>query len=371
MSNALPIRVDPQSRIPLAAQLAEQLSWLIASSALAEGDELPPARQLADHLGINFHTVRAAYQQLASDGLVSVGRGRKARVLRYDRARAASASPETPSFTIGAIVPMFAPFYAPLLDGIEAAAAHHPAMLLICNARDDPQTAVDYLDRLIAKRVDGVIAAAPLLNDGLEGRPPDHPPIVFVDDPGAPGLNVAFDLEASQFMATSHLIEHGHTRIGYVTPPREWRHVAPKYEGHQRALHAADLEPDEDLVVTVPDFTIASGTEGTNRLLELPDAPTAIAAISDELAIGAFHALTSHGLRIPHDVALTGNDGSDMAAILRPPLTTVSLPVRQAGEEAITMLEQAMTGKSPHPARVVLDVELVTRETCGCGTTSA
>lgn len=361
---ALQLRVDPTAPVPLATQLSQQLTWLIAGGQLREGDELPAIRHLAAQLGINLHTVRAAYQQLDTAGLISVRQGRRATVLRYDRARAAAATADLPTFSIGAIIPGFVPFYAPLIHGIEAAAAELPAMLFICNAGDDADTAGAYLDRLIAKRVDGIVVAGPLLPPDVEFS--DGPPLVFVDSPGAPGPSVEFDLEASQFAATRHLIDHGHRRVGYLSAPLRAPNVVPKYSGHQAALATAALSPEPNLVAIAPDFEIASGELGAYRLLDLDDPPPAIAAASDSLAFGAFHAITSRGLRVPEDVALAGNDNIDMAAVIRPALTTVSLPVEEAGRRAVAMLRELMAGQQPDPPTVVLDVELVVRESCGC-----
>jgi DNA-binding LacI/PurR family transcriptional regulator len=358
------VRVDPSAPVPLATQLSQQLTWLIAGGGIGEGDHLPAIRDLAALLDINLHTVRAAYQQLDTAGLISMRQGRRATVLRYDRARAAATTADLPTFSIGAIIPGFVPFYAPMIRGIEAAAAQHPALVFICNAGDDPDTAGAYLDRLVARGVDGIVVAGPLL-------PPDvgfsgGPPLVFVDSPGAPGPSVEFDLRGSQFAATRHLIDHGHCRIGYLTAPPENRNVAPKYAAHQAALAAADRVLDPDLVAAAPDFRIASGEAETHRLLDLTEPPTAIAASSDSLAFGAFHAITARGLRVPEDVALVGNDDIDMAAVIRPALTTVSLPVEEAGRRAVAMLRELMAGQQPDPPTVVLDVELVVRESCGC-----
>ncbi len=366
MSTGLPVRVDSTAATPLATQLAQQLTWLIGSGQLVENEELPPVRQLAEQLGINLHTVRAAYHQLSGDGLVSIRRGRRARVLKYDRTKVRVSAADVPSFSIGVIIPEFAPFYAPMLRGIEAAAADRPAMVFICNAHDDPKTALSYLDRLVARQVDGVIVAASLLEPDVALPPAGRPGVVFVDAPGSPSPGVEFDLEGSQFTAVRHLIEHHHQRIGYLTPPLRIPNVAPKHVGYQKALESADLPLDPELIVEVPDFEIRSGEAGANRLLDLANPPTAIGAATDNLALGAFHAITSRGLRIPQDIALVGNDNIEMTAIIRPALTTVSLPTAEAGRLAVTMLGETIGGVQPDPARVVLDTELVVRETCGC-----
>jgi DNA-binding LacI/PurR family transcriptional regulator len=361
------VRVDASAPLPLAGQISHQLAWLIASGELERGAQLPPVRLLAEELGVNLHTVRAAYQQLEADGLIAVRQGRRATVLPYDRTRVASASPDLPSFTVGAIIPAFAPFYAPMLDGIESASAGHAALVFTCNAHESSDAVLTYLDRLIAQRVDGIIITFPGLPTDTPLPPPGRrPSIVFVDSPNAPGPGVEFDLEGSARRATDHLIEHGHRRIGFLTPPIEHANVAPKFAGYERALRAAGLDVDPRLVASVPDFTIEAGRRGADRLIDLDDRPTGIVAVNDMLALGAMHAAASRGMRIPDDIALIGNDDIDIAAIVRPALTTVALPTRRAGTEAAAMLQRLIAGQPPEPARIVLETRLVTRETCGC-----
>ncbi len=361
------VRIDPNAPMPLAGQISQQLAWLIASGELERDAQLPPVRRMAEELGVNLHTVRAAYRQLEADGLVTIRQGRRATVLAYDRTRAALASPDLPSFTVGVIIPAFAPFYAPMLDGIESASAHHRALVFTCNAHESPDAVLTYLDRLIARQVDGIIITFPGLPPGTPLPPPGRrPSMVFVDCPDAPGPGVEFDLEGSILQATSHLIEHGHQRIAYITPPIGAANVAPKYRGYERALHTAGLAVDAQLVVPVADFTIEAGFEGARRLIDLPDCPTGVVAANDMLALGAAHAIAERGLRIPEDIALIGNDDIDLAAIVRPALSTVALPARRAGVTAASMLQLLIAGQSPDPDHVVLDTSLVRRETCGC-----
>ena len=347
----------------MATQLAHQLAWLIASGELNEGDELPAVRSLADELGINMHTVRAAYGQLAHDGLVRSERGRRTRVLSFDRSRGRSTVGDVPSHTIGLIIPEFAPFYGPLLHGIEEAARQRHALVFVCTAHEDEALAGHYLDRLVARHVDGIILAAQI-PPCTELPPVSLVPLVSIDVPELPGSGVEFDLEQSQYLATRHLIEHGHTRIGYITAPRRLSNVEPKCRGHRRALSEAGLELDATLMVEVPDFSPGAAEPAVARLLDLDEPPTAISATSDSLAFGTFRALVDRELIVPDDMALVGNDDTEMASVLNPGLTTVALPVAEAGRTAVRLLESVTPDSEP--TRVVLDVELVVRESCGC-----
>ncbi len=362
MSNRLPLRVDKNAAVPIAAQLAQQLSWLIVSRAFSQGDQLPPIRSLSEQLGINLHTVRAAYRQLDEDGLVSVGPGRRARVLKYDRSRVRASTAEIPSYSIGVIIPEFTTFYGPMLDAIESAATDLLAMVFICNAHENPETALSHIDRLVTKQVDGIIS----VTFGVEPGDPLPPKVIFVDTPGSQGHSSNFDLKGAQFMATAHLISHGHQRIGYLTPPLHLPNIAPKYDGHQAALDESGLPTLPEVVAEVRDFSIKSGEEGANRLLALAEPPTAIAAATDNLALGALRAIASRGLRIPEDIALIGNDDIETASLVSPSLTTISLPVAEAGRLAVEALDNLSSNDPPAQSSIRLKGKLITRASCGC-----
>ncbi len=359
------LRVDREASTPIATQIAHQLAWLIASGELGEGDPLPATRRLAEELSVNLHTVRAAYRQLEADGLVDTQRGRRTRVLRFDPSTARETVADIPTYTIGLVIPEFSPFYAPLLAGIEEAARELHSMVFVCNAHEDESLAARYIDRLVARRVDGIVLAKDL-PPGARLPPRTLTRIVAVDVPGFAGPAVEFDLEESQSAVTRHLIDHGHERIGFLSPPTQYVNVRPKLDGYLHALESADLSIDPELIVEARDFTINAGVAATDRLLDSTRPPTAIAASSDNLAFGAFHAITRRGLQIPDDVALVGNDGSEMASIIRPGLTTVSLPVERAGRLAVEMLTQLAAGGDHDPDPVTLTSELVVRHSCGC-----
>jgi DNA-binding LacI/PurR family transcriptional regulator len=360
------LRVDRRAPVALAAQLHQQLSSLIVSGVVEPGDRLPSVRELADRLGINLHTVRAAYHLLERDGLVSVRAGTGTTVLTVDRARLAGAVADVPSFTFGIILGAFSPFYAPVIRGIEAAAADLPALFFICDAQEDPRIGQRYLDRLIARGVDGIIALSWILPEGTELPPLDVLPVVLADFARSPGPGVEFDLQGGAEQVTRHLLEHGHRRIGYITPPPTWPTARPQRVGVEAALRAAGLELDPELIMPVPGYELEAGAAAASQLLDLADPPTAVLTVSDQLGLGVIAAARVRAVRIPEDLALAGMDDIQVAALVDPPLTTVHLPARELGERAMQLLRRLMSGQPASPAQEVLPTTLVVRQSCGC-----
>lgn len=360
----LPVAVDDRSALPLAAQISQQIGWLIAAGTIAVGDELPSTQVMADSLGVNVNTVRDAYQRLEAEGFVTLARGRKARVLGFNRERHAATSSSIPSYTIGVVIPEFVQLYGPMLSSIEATASRRPSLVFVATAHENPATTLESIDRLVSQGVDGIIIAAPLINPDTE-FPKDGPPVVYIDSPGSPGVSIEFDLEQSQYLATRHLTEHGHSSIGFITAPMGLRNVAPKMQGHHRALGEAGIEPAECVTVQADGFHIADGREAAHQILTMAERPTAITTSSDALAVGTYQAAADLGIRIPTELAVTANDNSELATIVHPAITTVTAPFSRAGQLATQAIHDALDGKAP-PKHTILDVDLVVRASCGC-----
>jgi LacI family transcriptional regulator len=93
--------------------------------------------------------------------------------------------------------------------------------------------------------------------------------------------------------------------------------------------------------------------------------PRAIICANDQTALGAIHALARRGIRVPQDIAVTGFDDVPVARHLHPPLTTVRQPMQELGGIAFEILySKISTGKAD--SDVVLPVQLIVRESCGC-----
>lgn len=367
-SSQLPLHIDPRADIPIFAQLRQQITWLAASGRLKPGDRLPPIRELADQLGVHMHTVRQAYHALEADGLVETRRRRGTRLMPFDLKELVRAESASPSHTIGVLLPNMFSFYNPFLDGIENIARTLGYMIVVCFTRDREDLTLQAAQQLVAKHVDGMIAASPVA--GVFERQPRirsaAPPIVYVDAPQFPTHTILLDLENAGFLATDHLIQHGHRRIGMISAPLTWPNFQESYRGYERALHASNLDLDPALVIQTPAYSLESGQQAAMRLLELSSPPKAIFVSGDLMAAGVIRALKENGKRIPQDFAIVSKDNIEFAALIDPPLTTVALPSYRMGVEAVKMLTRLISRKRLDKKRVVLESELIIRRSCGC-----
>ncbi len=366
------ITVDHNSRVQLSTQIARQLSWLIATGVLQTDDYLPVIADLADQIGVNVHTVRAAYRQLADDGLISMRRGTRTRVLGYDRQRAWAGTDRHSSFTIGVLVPAFTDYYADFLEAVANAAEVEGWLPVICQTHHhSPQVISRYMDQLFSRNVDGIIVihfetpgnteAVSIFESSAALRP-----LVFVDSaPIGTNSQIVVDRTAGGYEAVQHLIGHGHQRIGYLAPPVDWSSSVLLGNGYAKALDDAGMEFDMELTAHTTDFSLEAGAKGATQLLQQADPPTAIFCAGDILALGAIRACNEMGLSVPNDVAIMGYGEIPFASLAAPSLSTIRMPADQLGYEAIRTLRRAIDDGAVQPS-VTVETTLIPRRSCDC-----
>ena len=158
---------------------------------------------------------------------------------------------------------------------------------------------------------------------------PGHAPLDF-----AKASYVCIDTLTGVGDAVRVFASRGHKRIGYIGSGRPGSHVRA---GFPQILEAAGLTFDPDLAIEAG-VTHEDGHRAAVALLRRPSPPTAIFARTDILAVGAMQGAQSLGLSIPADVAVIGHDDIEVAALVNPPLTTVSIDIPQIGRVATEML---------------------------------
>jgi LacI family transcriptional regulator len=156
----------------------------------------------------------------------------------------------------------------------------------------------------------------------------------YVADKSLP--SVVPDEVLGAYTAVSHLINKGHTRIGYLQNDDPVDAAKLRFVGYQQALSENGIPFDETLVTAVSD---QHGYDGAMNLLKPADRPSALFIFNDSMAMGAYDAIRNLNLKIPDDVAVVGYDNQELIAPnLYPALTTMELPHYNMGCWAVEQL---------------------------------
>ncbi len=270
---------------------------------------------------------------------------------------------------IGVVIPVGVsviftdPYFSQFLQGVSA----------VCNSRNysvmlwlaEPEYERSMISRILHNGlVDGVVVAKTLINDPIvESLAASKLPFILIGK--HPTVEVDYldvDNEKAAYMATMHLVRLGYKRIATIMGPQDQMVGHDRYQGYLQALQESQISPRLELAVE-GDFTEESGYSSMNRLLNFK--PDAVFVASDTMAYGAMRALREANLRIPEDVAVIGFDDIPASSKTIPPLTTVRQPISQMGSKAADVLINLIETDSRSNRKVIMDTELVVRESCG------
>jgi LacI family transcriptional regulator len=245
----------------------------------------------------------------------------------------------------------------------EQEARRHGHSVLVGHLAVGGADGADIVRTLIERRVDGIIAAAPEVEEDTEVAELLRKYVPSVSLQAVPGGGVPLvgsSHRETGRLAAEHLISLGHTAIGTVTGLFRRRVTRSRLHGYEDALRAAGVEPSEDLVVEA-DWTTHGAASATRLLLERAPDITAIFVHSDVMAIGVLSVLWDTGRRVPDDVALVSCDDIPFARYLTPPLTTVRVPLAETGRQAVHLLLRSIAGEPVPEKTPLLPVELIVR----------
>jgi LacI family transcriptional regulator, repressor for deo operon, udp, cdd, tsx, nupC, and nupG len=316
--------------------------------------------------------VSVATVSRALRGLPNVAPSTRERVLVAARALHYVADPSAArlasgrSHAVGLVVPTLGRwYYGSAYSGVEAALTDADYDLLPFTTGGE-SGATRFLELMpFRKRVDGLILVdVRLPGDQLRRVVREGVQVVSVGVPSEDSTSIHVDNVAAARMAAQHLIGLGHVRVAVMGAAGETFGLdvgAERLRGYREAMVAAELDTD-DLEVYRP-LSLEGGAEAMQTLLHRDRPPSAVFAMSDEMAIGAMQVARDAGLRIPEDVSVVGFDDHDVAAYLG--LTTVRQDVRRMGERAATLLLQRLRGEVSQVQHEVASTRLVVRRTTG------
>ncbi len=269
--------------------------------------------------------------------------------------------------TIGIIVDdLLSPFTPPMVRGIQDYLYAHQYYSLIVNSDWNPVLEHEAINALVNRPVDGIIFVEYSHLAVSEVLEQSHKPHVFVHRLfGTPIKNsVVPDDFYGASLAVRHLITLGHKRIAYINGPENWHNSKKRYAGYKAELAANRLEFDPRLVQP-GDWEVEGGHKAAQNLINLDDRPTALFAANDLMALGAIHAIQDAGLKVPKDTAVVGYDNRNFANIVRPRITTVSMPVYEMGSTAAELLLGQITSRREDTEEIKIRGQIFIRETCG------
>lgn len=261
--------------------------------------------------------------------------------------------------TIGVISDRVAsvPFAGRMLEGLHHVAWAEGYLAMVIDTSDDAALVERSAQSLLQRDVDAVVVAAQYHRViELPTLPPTIPVVTLDGTPDGDALadGVVPDEFAGAFDAVTHLLDNGHTRVGFCTVGTGEYIAAPlRYEGYVSALASRGIAVDRRIVCELDDLASSAAYPGVRALLESPDRPTAVFCFSDQIAFAAYQAAADLGLRVPRDLSIVGFDDQEFIAdALRPALTTVKLPHFEMGAWAARRVLDRLHAKQDLPPAI-------------------
>jgi len=256
-------------------------------------------------------------------------------------------------------------FLPQILGGLLDVVKQHKLRLLIESVEAEHQDRV-YLELARAKHIDGMILLTPRINDTALKRleEVDVSTVVMGKLTDSNLYSVDVDNYLAAKKAVDYLLSLGHTQIACISnAPASYSAAPERVLGYKDALMATGITPDDDLI-QYADFDPQSGFVCMRTLLASGKEFTAVFVASDNVAMGVKSALREAGKRIPDDISIMGFDDIPWAQYSDPPLTTIRLPAQELANRACLLLLDLMKGSEPEERNLVLETELVVRQSC-------
>ena len=267
--------------------------------------------------------------------------------------------------TFGLLIPDTRnPHYWQIVSGIEREAKALGYDILLTDTALDRDREIHSLKALSRRRVDGLIVNLTYSNESTEllaELAKRRLPVVVLGGFGSEIDSVGPNFGEGMAALMDHLLDLGHRRIGFIFGVGGPEHGGERYRHYREALLGAGLPVDEQLI-DVCGTDIEDGYRAAGRLLQIEQAPTALVAVNDLLAIGARRAAAERGLRVPEDLSLVGFDDIPMARYLTPPLTTVRIDAEEVGRQAVRVLIERLNDPEREVQQVIIPAHLELRE---------
>lgn len=328
-------------------------------------------KDISQHLGVSTSTVSKAlngYSDVSDETIQRVSAA--ATKLGYYPSAAARSLSRQRTDKIGVVlnypVNMVNDFLSELIPGAaEAAEKVDYNLILYTSAASQPER----ISRICrAREVDGLLLLwPPQLEQTIKLMTQEAMPYIVLPRrvSNAAVSYVAADHRSSSQQLTEHLIELGHTRIGFTRYPELFETYEDRFAGYRAALENASIPFDNSLVIETSSHATKHDESILYKFLALETPPTALLCFTDPMAMRALAAAHERGIRVPKDLSIVGHDGILTSGMTVPALTTARQPIPEMGRMAVESLLSRIDNPTLPPAQHLLPIELVIRHSTG------
>ena len=253
------------------------------------------------------------------------------------------------------------PYFMSILSGVEARLSSKGYELTFLRTGGDLEDE-KVLKSTFKNEITGLILMETMKSNTYNYIREKVPYIVGVDTKRNDIDNVAYDHYDVAASAVRHLIEKGHTDIGFIGGSGSDREIknSMRYRGYLSAMHAAGYDIRPEWVMDCQwDETLC--IDLVKDLYALPKQPTAIFVASDLMAMAALSSLYEIGIKVPQQMAVIGLSNIEMSKYSNPPLTTLEVPTKELGYAAVDLLLARIEGDTLLPKKVILPTTLIHR----------
>ena len=292
----------------------------------------------------------------------------RARELGYVYNRAAASLATGVTGLVGlAVHNLTNPYFTQVCSAIEHELELSGKFALLCNLDESREKQTRFLQALREQNADGLIIC-PAIGTTVADLAVFNdigPVVLFARDvPGSGYDYVGNDDHLAMTMATRHLFELGHRRLGFICGGNSTTVSIERRDGYLQAHREYGIEADPDLMVEVK-LVPEGGDEGARKLMAKTRPPTGIVCLTDYMALGAVSALHSMGLKPGVDVAIIGCDGISEGERAYINLSTIDVQKQRLGQTAAQLLQSRL--KYPDKAPQIIRIEPVARYRNSCG----
>lgn len=257
------------------------------------------------------------------------------------------------------------PFFSAIIESFRKHAEKEGYDLILAS-RNLRSRDTSYLEHFLYRGVDGIVViSSDPKDEQVQEMINSNLPIVVIDMTNSNCSVVLSDDLSGGELAINYLHSLGHTKIAHIAGDATIHAGKERIQGYKKAMNKLGLPIPNEYLINGGLFSIEEGKQAMEKLLALPDLPTAVFIAGDHMAIGAIEIAKSKGVKIPEDISIIGYDDIEMASYVTPKLTTVRQDTDYLGVRAAQLLIKQMVQKKKIITEDIIPVQLIERESCG------